>query len=125
MADPRQPTRQERRRQALVSAWRGCFEPLPERKTLQVSEVVLEVAKQTGFATRVSLERVLEVWRSAVGDFLANQSHPHSIDRGVLLVRVMQPTVHHVLAQQRSQVVARLKALMGAEAPRDVRFKLG
>jgi hypothetical protein len=125
MADSRHSSRRQRLRQALISAWRGADEPEPQRQAFSVADLVVKVAEDSGVGQRLKLEEVNAAWRGAVGDFLAAHAHPQSIDRGVLLIRILQPTVHHVLQGRRREILSRLKAVMGARAPRDLRLKVG
>ncbi|MEQ1751597.1 MAG: DUF721 domain-containing protein, partial [Prosthecobacter sp.] len=95
----RLPTASQRRRHALISAWRDLDEgPIIELPTFSVADLVGKVVAQAGIGDRLKLEEVLAAWRDIVGDFLFQHSRPDSIQRGVLMVRVLQPTVHHALA---------------------------
>ena len=122
----RLPTASQRRRHALISAWRGVDEgPIIELPTLNVSDLVGKVVSQAGIGDRMKLEEVLSAWRDIVGDFLFQHSRPDSIQRGVLMVRVLQPTVHHALAMERPRILKRLQTLMKSAGIKDVRLKHG
>lgn len=122
----RQPTQQQRLRHALVSAWRGMNEaPVNNLPLRSVAELIGPVVEQAGLGDRLRLEEVQAAWKEVVGDFLYQHSRPDSIQRGVLFVRVLQPTVHHVLATERSRILARLKARLKQAAIKDVKLKHG
>lgn len=120
------PSYAQRRRHALISAWRGVDEgPIIELPTLNVADLVGKVVAQAGIGDRMKLEEVLAAWRDIVGDFLFQHSRPDSIQRGVLMVRVLQPTVHHALAMERLRILKRLQTLLKNAGIKDVRLKHG
>lgn len=120
------PTRFQRHRHALISAWRGAPEPplvdLPARRA---GDLVEGIIKQYGLAERVRLEEVLEAWRGIVGDFLFQHTRPDSVVRGVLVVRLLQPAVHHALTMEKPRILARLRERLGQAGIKDLRFKHG
>lgn len=120
------PTSSQRRRHALISAWRGVDEgPILDLPVLSVADLVGKVVAQAGIGDRMKLEEVLAAWREIVGDFLFQHSCPDSIQRGVLMVRVLQPTVHHALAAERPRILKRLQSLLKNAGIKDVRLKHG
>ncbi len=122
----RLPTSSQRLRHAMISAWRGVDEgPIIDVPVRSVAELVGQVVAQAGIGDRLKLEEVLAAWRGIVGDFLFQHSRPDSIQRGVLMVRVLQPTVQHVLAMERPRILARLKAQLKNSGIKDVRLKHG
>ena len=122
----RMPTHAQRRRHAMVSAWRGVDEgPILDLPTLSVADLVGKIVAQAGIADRMKLEEVLAAWRDIVGDFLFQHSRPDSILRGVLMVRVLQPTVHHALAMERTRILKKLQTQLKSAGIKDVRLKHG
>ncbi len=83
------------------------------------------IIKQYGLAERVRLEEVLEAWRGIVGDFLFQHTRPDSVVRGVLVVRLLQPAVHHALTMEKPRILARLRERLGQAGIKDLRFKHG
>lgn len=120
------PTYAQRRRHAMVSAWRGVDEgPILNLPALSVADLVGKIVSQAGIADRMKLEEVLAAWRDIVGDFLFQHSRPDSILRGVLMVRVLQPTVHHALAMERTRILKKLQTQLKSAGIKDVRLKHG
>lgn len=121
-----QPTRLQRHRHALISAWRGAPEPalvnLPAR---QVGDLLAPILQQCGLGERARLEQVLEAWREIVGDMLFQHTRPDAVVRGVLVVRLLQPAVHHALTMEKPRLLERLRARLGSSGIRDIRFKHG
>jgi hypothetical protein len=126
MSDRRHPTSRQRLRHALISAWRGADEgPLMNLPAQSVADLVGKVVVQAGLGDRMRLEEVLAAWREIVGDFLFNHSRPDAIQRGVLTVRVLQPTVHHALSMERVRILKRLQACLKNSGIKDIRLKHG
>lgn len=126
MADPRHPTARQRLRHALISAWRGADEgPIIDLPAQSVADLVGKVIIQAGLGDRMKLEEVLAAWREIVGDFLYQHSRPDSIQRGVLSVRVLQPTVNHVLTMERPRILKRLQSTLKNSGIKDIRLKHG
>ena len=120
------PTRHQWARHALISAWRGAPEPsLVNVPTRQAGDLIAGILKQAGLAERAQLEEVLEVWREIVGEYLFGQTQPDSVVRGVLMVRLMQPAVHHALMMEKPRILARLREKLGHVGIKDLRFKHG
>jgi hypothetical protein len=120
------PTHSQRRRHALISTWRGVDEgPIIDLPALSVADLVGKVIAQAGIGDRMKLEEVLTAWKDIVGDFLYQHSRPDSIQRGVLMVRVLQPTVHHALSMERTRILKKLQANLKSAGIKDVRLKHG
>lgn len=90
-----------------------------------VADLVGPIVAQAGVGDRMKLEEVLGAWKEIVGDFLFQHSKPDSIQRGVLMVRVLQPTVHHALMMERPRILKRLKEKLKNSGIKDVRLKHG
>ncbi len=126
MSDRRYPTARQRLRHAVISAWRGGDEgPVIDLPLQNVSDLVEKVVIQAGLGSRMKLEEVLAAWREIVGDFLFTHSRPDSILRGVLMVRVLQPTVHHALTQELPRILKRLQTTLKNSGIKSIRLKHG
>ncbi len=122
----RKPTPYQILRHRLVAAWRGVADgPLMDLPTLSVADLAPKIVAQCGLANRVKLEDVLEAWEEIVGAFLFKLSRPDSIERGVLTVRLVQPTAHHALMLEKGKILKRLQAKLPDAKIRDIRFRHG
>lgn len=120
------PTRQQWARHALISAWRGAPEPpLVDLPTRNAGDLIAGILKQAGLAERAQLEEVLDVWRETVGEYLFQQTKPDSVVRGVLMVRLLQPAVHHALTMEKPRILGRLREKLGHLGIKDLKFKHG
>lgn len=122
----RKPTASQRLRHALIAQWRGVPDgPLMNRPTVCAADLAPAIVAQCGIADRLQMEEIAAAWRTVVGAFLAAQTAPDSIARNVLVVRMIQPTVHHALVMEKAKIVQRLNTHLGKRAVKDIRFKHG
>ena len=122
----RKATAAQRLRHGLIAAWRGVPDgPLMDNPVVTVADLAPKIVAQYGIAGRLQMEEIAAAWRGVVGDFLAAQTAPDSITRNVLVVRMIQPTVHHALMMEKTKIVQRLNEKLGKRAVKDIRFKHG
>ena len=122
----RKPTTAQRQRHALIAAWRGVPDgPLMDNPLMSAADLAGKIVAQCGIGERLQMEEIAAAWRMVVGDFLAAQTAPDSISRNVLIVRMIQPTVHHALMMEKAKIVKRLNDKLGKRAVKDIRFKHG
>jgi hypothetical protein len=116
--------RLERQRRRILAEWRGVYTPPDlsgyERK---VGDLVQRILRRAGLPDRSSHEQMAAQWESLVGPFLAAQSRPTALRRGVLEVSVTQSAVRYELERQwKRKVLSRLQETFGRERVKDVRF---
>ncbi|MEN9285579.1 MAG: hypothetical protein RLZZ179_3072 [Verrucomicrobiota bacterium] len=114
----------ERQRRRILAEWRGVYVPPDlsgyERK---VGDLVQRVLRRVGLPEQSSHEQMAAQWESLVGPFLAAQSRPTALRRGVLEVSVTQSAVRYELERQwKRKVLARLQETFGRDRVKDVRF---
>lgn len=126
MERDRKPSARQILRHRLVAAWRGVADgPLIDLPTLNVADLAPKIVAQCGLANRVKLEDVLAAWEEIVGTFLARLSRPDAIERGILTVRLLQPTAHHALSLEKVKILKRLQGRLPDAKIRDLRFRHG
>lgn len=111
----------------ILEEWRGLPQPpvRPDR-TVTVGAALGKLLDGLGLNERLHEAQIVSAWRDIVGEFLAAQSTPARLQRGVLIVSVLQPTVHFELERNwRRPIVEKLKARFGAKLIRDVKFRIG
>ena len=81
--------------------------------------------KECKLDDRMKLDDVAAAWRGLVGDFIAQNTAPDSLKRGVLMVRVIQPAIHHTLAMQKGPLLLKLRTHFGEDIIKDIRFRHG
>lgn len=115
-----------RLRHALISQWRGVEStPLIDLPAKSVGNVLDKVVKELGLSDRMQLEEVTAAWRQAAGDFIARQAMPDSCARGVLTVKVTQPSVHYALNMEKARLLEKLNQSLGRGRIKEIRFRHG
>jgi len=111
----------------LLAAWRGGLEPEDLSKfSRPVSEVVESTLTELGLEQRCEQEAMIEAWADVVGGNIANNAQPIEVRRKVLVVQVLQPSIHYVLAQQmKGEILAKMQERFGSDKIVDIDFRIG
>lgn len=114
-------------RARVIAEWRGLAEtPFVRHNARPVSEAVWKFMSQIKLDDRLREEQVKLAWKEIAGEFLAKHSSPSALHDGVLIVRVLQPTLLYELDRNlKPQIVAKLRARFGTKTVRDVKFRIG
>jgi predicted nucleic acid-binding Zn ribbon protein len=114
-------------RARVIAEWRGLPEGVFTRDTAKpVSEPLGRLMQSLGLGDRLKEEEVKRAWKEIVGEFLAGHSTPAALQNGVLIVRVLQPTLHYELDRVwKPQLIQKLKQRFGARTVRDIKFRIG
>ena len=117
----------EQIRARVLAEWRGLPEtPFTRDTSRPIGDLMTKLMGTLGLRERLREEEVARAWRDIVGEFVANHSTPQKLDKGVLTVRVLQPTVHYELDRVfKPQLLAKLKARFGATVIRELKFRIG
>ena len=114
-------------RAQIFREWRGLPDPAPkpDRQTT-AAEMIGKVMASLGLGERLRQEEVLSAWREIVGDFIASHAAPQRLDKGVLIVQVLQPTMHYELDRVwKTKILAKLRDRFGSRTIREIRFRIG
>ncbi len=114
-------------RAKVIAEWRGLPEP-PNRpdRVVSVAKEIGVLMNSLGLGQRLREEEIQRAWEEVVGSFVAAHSKPVRLEEGVLIVQVLQPTMHYELDRvMRHKVLQNLKKRFGAKTVRDVRFRVG
>ena len=114
-------------RSRALAEWRGYGEPRPliDGHFQAVGTLIAKTMQALGLGERMKESDVLQAWKEIVGPFYASNSMPSQLRDGVLVVRVLEPTVRFEMERSKAQIIEKLKARFGARAVREVRFRLG
>lgn len=119
-------TRQQRQRHDLIANWRGVEDgPLIDSPAVGLDSLIPAILKSWKLDERLHEEELSSAWRETVGDFIAQHTAPDSLKRGVLMVRVLQPTIHHTLMMEKGRLLKRMQERFGKDTVREVRFRHG
>ena len=122
----RRANKQQRLRHQLVADWRGAMgAPLIDNPVVTLQSILPGVLKDWKLDDALRLDDAAAAWREIVGGFIAQQTMPDSLKRGVLTVRVLQPAIHHTLLMEKARLLQRLQDRFGKTVVREVKFRHG
>lgn len=111
-------------RRRVLEDWRGLPSEGPSDRWVPLHEALAKSVAKLGLADRLCEEQVREAWRDIVGDFLASHSEPAGMQRGILTIQVVQPTVRFELERTwKPEILKKLRQKFGAKVIREVRFR--
>lgn len=118
---------QDQLRTRVLAEWRGMREqPLVRDTARHVAEPLSKVMASLGLGERLREEEVKAAWRDLVGDFIAGQSAPATLRGGVLVVRVLQPSMLYELDRVwKPQLLDKLRQRFGVRTIREMKFRIG
>lgn len=109
-----------------MAQWRGIGPPLdPNENVSRAGDLI------SGILAKLQLEEGIEetqlrgAWREIAGEFVAAQTEPVSLEKGVLTLKVLQPSMRFHLEQSRGEILASLQRALGRKKVRQVRLTIG
>ncbi|MHB8908178.1 MAG: DciA family protein [Syntrophales bacterium] len=94
-------------------------------KPEMLGEILAKILKKRNIPHTSTDRRLLAIWRRAVGPQIASQTHPDSLKRGVLFVRVSAPVWMHQLQFMKEEILGKLTELASPEGIRNLHFSIG
>lgn len=79
-----------------------------------------------GLNERMIEDQLIQAWETVVGPANASQSRPVQLQRGLLIIAVMQPALMYELERfHKTEILRRLQERFGKAAIRGIRFRVG
>ncbi len=91
----------------------------------ELSTLVPLVLSELGLEESLRVVRIAERWEEAVGPEIAAHCVPSALAGEVLETEVDSSVWCQQLQLQRPEILAALRRTFGAEAPKDLRFRVG
>ena len=113
------------REQALRDLQESFSAPNLNRNISEAKDYLESIIKEIGAKDGVEHQVLIDSWTKIAGDFVANHAEPHSLQRGVLVLRVVQPSMRFHLEQLKGKLLKNLQAELGKNVVKQVRFQLG
>ncbi len=118
--------RHARIREQVLRDWRGMDEPLDlDQRIHRPKDQLSAILKRFGIQEGLDEAHVKKTWRDLAGEFIASHSQPHSVKNGELILHVTQPAMRFHLDQMKPMLLERLRAQLGADKIRSIRFMHG
>ena len=128
MTRRRDPARfaREAERARILEQWRGRGLPTdPNQNVRKASDWLSGILSKLALEEGIDESRLRAAWREVAGEFVAGQTEPVSLRKGVLTLKVLQPSMRFHIEQSRAQILARLQQALGKQKIREVRLTIG
>ena len=90
-----------------------------------LGEILHKILKKRNIPHATTDRHLLNIWRRAVGLQIAAQTHPDTLKRGSLFVRVSAPVWLHQLQFMKEEILGRVNELSGQEEVRNLFLTIG
>ena len=116
----------EAERARIIEQWRGVGLPVDlDQNVTKASDLLAGILSKLSLEEGIEESRLRTAWRDVAGEFVAGQTEPVSLRKGVLTLKVLQPSMRFHLEQSRTQILARLQQALGKKKIREVRLTIG
>lgn len=113
-------------RSRLLEQWWGAGERIdPEKNVTAASAWLTEILAKLRLEDGIEESRLRSVWKEVAGEFVAGQTEPVSFRKGVLTLKVLQPSMRFHLEQSRGEILSRLQQSLGKKKIREIRLTIG
>jgi predicted nucleic acid-binding Zn ribbon protein len=113
-------------REEILREWRGIEEPANLNAGIRpAASLVNSVLRSAGVEDGLDEDQVRAAWKELAGDFIAAHTEPVSVKGGHLVLRVTQPAMRFHLEQMKPMLLGRIRAELGADRIRSVKFSHG
>ena len=85
----------------------------PIRNIHHAGEHIDELLKELGASGELEAAQLNEAWVKVAGGFIAKNAKPESLKKGVLVLRVVQPTLKFQLEQMKGKLLQNFKRELG------------
>ena len=113
-------------REEILREWRGCDDvPDLNRGISKAENFIAAILKSAGLEDGLDEDQVRTAWKELAGDFIYRHTEPISVKNGHLVLRVTQPAMRFHLEQMKPMLLARIRAQLGENRIKSVKFTLG
>jgi predicted nucleic acid-binding Zn ribbon protein len=113
-------------REEILREWRGCDEAPDLNDGIHSAEkFIAAILRSAGLEDGLNEDQVRTAWKELAGDFIAGHTEPVSVKSGHLVLRVTQPAMRFHLEQMKPMLLTRIRAQLGENRIKSVKFTLG
>ena len=122
----KKPPRSATIREEILREWRGADEPADLSAGIHLAQsFVAAILRAAGAEDGIDENQVRATWKDLAGDFIAGHTEPVSVKGGHLVLRVTQPAMRFHLEQMKPLLLTRIKAQLGENRIKSIKFSLG
>jgi len=85
----------------------------PKRNIHHAGEFLDKLLEEVGASGSIEEKQLHDAWEKVAGDFIAKNSKPESLRKGVLVLRVVQPALRFQLEQMKGRLLQNFKRELG------------
>jgi len=78
--------------------------------------------KTSGLEKGVAQQSAIDIWAEVVGQSVAKNTEPESVEHGVMIVKTETPTWRQELLFQKKQIIEKLNKKLNKKVIKDIRF---
>lgn len=113
-------------REEILREWRGCEEATDINQGIHSAEKFISaILRSAGAEDGLQEDQVRSAWKDLAGDFISRHTEPVSVKNGHLVLRVTQPAMRFHLEQMKPMLLTRIRAQLGEDRIKSVKFSLG
>ncbi len=113
-------------REEILREWRGCEEATDLNQGIHSAEKFISaILRSAGAEDGLQEDQVRSAWKDLAGDFISRHTEPVSLKNGHLVLRVTQPAMRFHLEQMKPMLLTRIRAQLGEDRIKSVKFSLG
>jgi hypothetical protein len=113
-------------REEILREWRGCDEVTDLNEGIHSADkFITAILRSAGLEDGLNEDQVRSAWKELAGDFIASHTEPISVKSGHLVLRVTQPAMRFHLEQMKPMLLTRIRARLGENRIKSVKFSLG
>ena len=113
-------------REEILREWRGADEPADLNAGIHSADKFINaILRAAGAEDGINEDEVRSAWKDLAGDFIARHTEPISVKGGNLVLRVTQPALRFQLEQMKPMLLTRIRAQLGENRIKSVKFTLG
>lgn len=92
------------------------------RKALPLGEIIRHYLRQEGLETPLNEIRAINAWPEAAGPLVARLTGDVSFRHGILYVKITRPALRQDLMMERSYLISKVNAAVGAQVVQNIVF---
>lgn len=113
-------------REEILREWRGCDEVKNLNDGIHSADsFIASILRSAGLEDGLNEDQVRSAWKELAGDFISRHTEPISVKNGHLVLRVTQPAMRFHLEQMKPMLLTRIRAQLGEQRIKSVKFTLG
>lgn len=113
-------------REKILEQWWGAGKSVdPEKNISAAGDWLTEIMTKLRLEDGIEESRLRGAWKEVAGEFVSGQTEPVSLHKGVLTLKVLQPSMKFHLEQSRGEILSRLQQSLGRKKLREIRLTIG